>query len=59
MVRQLRAETGDSRGTISRVSEQLGCGPESLRSWVRQDTRSTRASSRAPRPRRASASGRS
>ena len=37
MVRQLRAETGDSHGTISRVSTQLGCGPESLRSWVRQD----------------------
>ena len=37
MVRQLRAETGDSHGTISRVAEQLGCGPESLRSWVRQD----------------------
>ncbi len=36
MVRQLRKETGTSHGTIKRVSEQIGCGTESLRLWVRQ-----------------------
>jgi transposase len=36
MVRQLRKELGTSHGTIQRVAEQLGCGVESLRSWVRQ-----------------------
>jgi len=37
MVRQLRAETGQSHGSIQRVADQLGCGVESLRSWVKQD----------------------
>ncbi len=37
MVRQLRAETGQRTGGIKRVADQLGCGVESLRSWVRQD----------------------
>ena len=37
MVRQLREETGEKKGTIGRVAGQLGCGTESLRSWVRQD----------------------
>ena len=37
MVRQLRAETGRKQGTIQRVADQLGCGVESLRSWVKQD----------------------
>jgi transposase len=36
MVRQLRKELGTSHGTIQRVAGQLGCGVESLRSWVRQ-----------------------
>lgn len=36
MVRQLTAETGQRQGTIQRVAGQLGCGVESLRSWVRQ-----------------------
>src|SRR3974390_594579 len=36
MVRQLRAETGQEHGTIQRVAEQLGCGVESLRTWVKQ-----------------------
>ena len=36
MVRQLRAETGRKQGTVQRVAEQLGCGVESLRSWVKQ-----------------------
>lgn len=36
MVRQLRAETGQRHGTIQRVAAQLGCGVESLRSWVKQ-----------------------
>ena len=37
MVRQLREETGEKKGTIGRVAGQLGCGVESLRSWFRQD----------------------
>jgi transposase len=37
MVRQLRAETGERHGSVKRVAEQLDIGPESLRSWVRQD----------------------
>jgi transposase-like protein len=37
MVRQLRVETGQKHGTIQRVATQLGCGVESLRSWVKQD----------------------
>ena len=36
MVRQLREETGEEKGTVGRVADQLGCGPESLRSWVKQ-----------------------
>jgi transposase len=36
MVRQLRAETGQTHGTIQRVAGQLGCGSESLRVWVKQ-----------------------
>jgi transposase len=36
MVRTLRAELGTSQGTVQRVAEQLGYGPESVRSWVRQ-----------------------
>src|SRR6266496_3585168 len=37
MVRQLRAETGQQHGSIQRVADQLGCGVESLRLWVKQD----------------------
>ena len=37
MVSQLREETGERKGTIGRVADQLGCGVESLRSWVNQD----------------------
>ena len=37
MVRQLRSETGQKQGTVTRVADQLGCGVESLRAWVRQD----------------------
>ena len=37
MVHQLRAETGQSQGMITRVARQLDCGVESLRNWVRQD----------------------
>jgi transposase len=36
LVRQLRKELGTSHGTIQRVAAQIGCGVESLRSWVRQ-----------------------
>ena len=36
MVRTLRAELGNDRGTSQRVALQLGHGVESVRSWVRQ-----------------------
>ncbi len=36
LVRQLRKELGITHGTIQRVAEQIGCGVESLRSWVKQ-----------------------
>ncbi len=36
MVRQLRKELGTSHGTIQRVADQIGCGVESLRTWVKQ-----------------------
>jgi len=36
LVRQLRKELGTSRGTIQRVADQIGCGVESLRTWLKQ-----------------------
>jgi transposase len=36
LVRQLRKELGTSHGTVRRVAEQIGCGIESLRVWVKQ-----------------------
>lgn len=36
MVLQLRVETGQRQGMITRVAAQLGCGVESLRTWVNQ-----------------------
>ena len=36
LVFQLRSETGQKQGMITRVAAQLGCGVESLRTWVRQ-----------------------
>jgi transposase len=36
MVFALRAETGENHGTVRRVADQLGCGVESLRTWVKQ-----------------------
>jgi transposase len=36
LVRQLRKELGTKHGTIQRVAEQIGCGVESLRTWVKQ-----------------------
>jgi transposase len=36
LVRQLRKELGTSHGTIQRVAKQIGCGVESLRTWVKQ-----------------------
>jgi transposase len=36
LVRQLRKELGTSHGTIGRVAGQIGCGEESLRTWVKQ-----------------------
>ena len=36
LVRQLRAELGTEHGTVKRVADQLGYGPETVRKWVRQ-----------------------
>jgi transposase len=36
LVRQLRKELGTTHGTVQRVAEQIGCGVESLRTWVKQ-----------------------
>jgi transposase len=36
LVRQLRKELGTSHGTIQRVADQIGCGVESLRIWVKR-----------------------
>lgn len=36
LVRQLRRELGTKHGTIQRVADQIGCGVESLRTWVKQ-----------------------
>ena len=36
LVLQLRVELGQEHGTIQRTADQLGCGVESLRSWVKQ-----------------------
>ena len=37
MVRQLREETGVTRGSVQRVADQLGVRNETLRLWVRRD----------------------
>jgi transposase len=34
MVLEIRRETGESHGVISRVAKDLGVGVESLRQWV-------------------------
>jgi transposase len=34
MVFELRAESGNARGSIARVGERLGVNPETLRNWV-------------------------
>src|SRR3954447_4636796 len=36
LVRQLRKELGTTHGTVRRVADQIGCGVESLRTWVQQ-----------------------
>jgi transposase len=34
MVAEVRAETGNARGSIARVGHQLGINTETLRNWV-------------------------
>jgi len=34
MVFEIRRETGDKQGTVTRVARELGIGTESLRQWV-------------------------
>jgi transposase len=34
MVQEVRRETGESHGVITRVAKELGVGTESLRQWV-------------------------
>ena len=34
MVQEIRRETGESHGVITRVARELGVGTESLRAWV-------------------------
>jgi len=36
MVFELRAETGNTRGSLARVGERLGVNPETLRNWVQK-----------------------
>ena len=36
MVFEVRAETGNPRGSIARVAERLGLDKETLRNWVAQ-----------------------
>ena len=36
MVLEVRRETGEKHGTITRVARELGVGAESLRHWVNQ-----------------------
>jgi transposase len=36
MVLQVRRESGQEKGAISRVAQQLGVGREALRGWVAQ-----------------------
>lgn len=36
LVRELRKELGTDKGTVKRVADQLGYGPESVRNWVVQ-----------------------
>jgi transposase len=36
LVRQLRKGLGTTHGTVQRVADQIGCGVESLRTWVKQ-----------------------
>jgi transposase len=36
MVLEIRRETGEKHGTITRVARELGVGAESLRHWVNQ-----------------------
>lgn len=34
MVQEIRRETGESHGVVTRVARELGVGAESLRQWV-------------------------
>ena len=34
MVLEIRRQTGERHGAVTRVAKELGIGPESLRQWV-------------------------
>ena len=36
MVLEVRRETGEKHGAVTRIARQLGVGTESLRNWVNQ-----------------------
>lgn len=36
MVLEVRRETGERHGAVTRIAKQLGVGSESLRNWVKQ-----------------------
>jgi transposase len=36
MVREAMADSGERQGAVTRIARQLGIGPESLRTWVKQ-----------------------
>ena len=37
MVLEVRRDTGEKHGAVTRVARELGIGPESLRQWVTRD----------------------
>ena len=54
MVLEVRKDTGQGFGVITRVAKELGIGAQSLRKWVHQEETDGDAS---PRPRRPTPAG--